>query len=90
MTDFGWMDVGRNAIRDHQSPDWLTRGETVSWATTVGKVAAWVVEDQSESGQVKIRMVGDDRDFFVDRSEVEVIHDDEFCGGCGQIGCEWG
>ncbi len=85
-----WIDAGRNAIRDHKSPNWLERGQTVSWAITQGKVAAWIVEDQSEVQQVKIRMVGDDRDFLVDRSEVEVIEEDAFCGGCGQIGCGHG
>lgn len=85
-----WMDAGRNAIKNHKSPNWLSRGDTVSWATTQGKVAAWVVEDQAEVQQVKIRMVGDDRDFLVDRSEVTAIEEDEFCGGCGQIGCGWG
>lgn len=85
-----WMDAGNRAIAQHQSPNWLFRGDTVSWATTMGKVAAWIVEDQSEVQQVKIRMVGDDRDFLVDRSEVEAIDRDEFCGNCGQMGCGHG
>ena len=85
-----WMDVGRNAIRDHKTPDWLERGDHVAWATRNGALAAWIVEDQSEVQQVKIRMVGDDRDFLVDRSEVKPITEDDFCGGCGQIGCGHG
>jgi len=86
----GWMDTGRNAIKNHKSPNWLSRGDTVSWTTKHGKIAAWVVEDQDEVQQVKIRMVGDDRDFLVDRSEVKLIDPDDFCGGCGQIGCGHG
>lgn len=83
---YDWMDTGRNAIRNHRSPDWLERGQTVKWQTTMGPVAAWVVKNQKEPDQVKIRMVGDDRDFYVSRSE---LTEDEF-GGCGQIGCGHG
>lgn len=32
-------------------------------------------------------MVGDDREFLVDFEDVELIDDDDYCGGCGQIGC---
>jgi hypothetical protein len=85
-----WLDAGRDAIKDHKSPNWLSRGDTVKWTTTRAKVAAWVVEDQSEVQQVKIRMIGDDREFFVDRDEVEIVGEDDFCGTCGGIGCGWG
>lgn len=90
MTANDWMNVGARAIARHRSPDWLERGQTVKWQTTMGGVAAWVVKNQKEPGQVMIRMVGDDRDFYVDRYEVSVIDEDDFCGGCGQIGCGHG
>lgn len=35
-------------------------------------------------------MVGDDALYLIEISEVEIIDDDEFCGGCGQIGCGHG
>lgn len=44
------------------------------------------VEDPS---QVICRMVGDDRDFTFDRDDLTPISDDDYCAGCGQIGCGW-
>ena len=41
-------------------------------------------------GEYKIRMVGDDRKFWVSRDEITLIGLDDFCSGCGQIGCEHG
>lgn len=32
-------------------------------------------------------MVGDDREHTVDVDDLTVIADDDYCGGCGQIGC---
>lgn len=34
-------------------------------------------------------MVGDDRKHHLDPVEVHLIQDDEYCSGCGQIGCGW-
>jgi hypothetical protein len=34
-------------------------------------------------------MVGDDQVYRLEESEMELISEDEFCGGCGQIGCGW-
>lgn len=36
---------------------------------------------------VRAVMVGDDRELEVDRSELKLISDDDYCSGCGQIGC---
>jgi hypothetical protein len=33
-------------------------------------------------------MVGDDREFTVEVSELTKISDDDYCPGCGQIGCK--
>ena len=33
------------------------------------------------------RMVGDDRDFTLERAECTPIPEDKFCGECGQVGC---
>ena len=50
-----------------------------------GGVAWWV--RHVLDGQVVCRMVGDDRDFSFDRSELSPLAREEFCGECGQIGC---
>ena len=63
------------------------RGDTVRYDTTMGAVAAWVVDPAYDYDQILIRMVGDDRDFPVAIADVERITPDAFCGGCGQIGC---
>lgn len=35
-------------------------------------------------------MVGDDRRHHVDRHDITPLDDDDWCGGCGQIGCAHG
>ena len=34
-------------------------------------------------------MVGDDREYVVHPEEMTLIGEDDYCGGCGQIGCGW-
>lgn len=51
--------------------------ESDEWETT---------EDQS---RVVVHMVGDDRRFTVEVEAVEVLAEDGYCHGCGQIGCQW-
>ena len=64
------------------------RGDTVRYDTFMGAVAAWVIKNGNDP--VTIRMVGDDRDFEVSADDIQLIDEDEFCGGCGQIGCGHG
>lgn len=45
----------------------------------------WV--DDVESGRVIVVMVGDDSEAEIDFSDLTKIDDDDYCGGCGQIGC---
>lgn len=44
-------------------------------------------EDDIDSGVVLAYMVGDDRLFEIDIDELIEITEDEYCPGCGQIGC---
>jgi hypothetical protein len=37
---------------------------------------------------VRMVMIGDDRVFEIELSEITPISDDEYCPGCGQIGCK--
>ena len=47
----------------------------------------WV--DDIESGRVSIVMIGDDKRHEVELLDLEPISDEEYCSGCGQIGCGW-
>lgn len=42
------------------------------------------------TGNLLAVMVGDDRVFSFEPDELEAISEEEFCGGCGQIGCGHG
>lgn len=44
----------------------------------------WVEE---HTGRVVAHMVGDDRDFSFDVSELTVLDEDDYCAECGQVGC---
>lgn len=45
-----------------------------------------VREDES---RVRCHMVGDDSVWTFDVEDLTVLNEDEYCGGCGQIGCGW-
>ena len=64
----------------------MKKGDTVRYQD----VAAWIVDPLPDGIGPIIRLVGDDWDFEVYHEEVEAITVDEFCGGCGQIGCGHG
>lgn len=66
------------------------RGDTVESKQWKG-VALWVIEPViDEHDNVIVRMVGDDRDFEAYAPSLRPLEADEFCGGCGQIGCAHG
>ena len=39
--------------------------------------------------RVRVVMVGDNREHEVDASDLKALLEDEFCRGCGQVGCAW-
>lgn len=49
----------------------------------------WEVEDDppEDTDRVEMVMVGDDRVFVFDADEITLLDEDEYCPGCGQIGC---
>jgi hypothetical protein len=62
-------------------------------------VLGWETEPDDETewtgilprtGRVVVRMVGDDRDFTCDQSDLTPLKREEYCGGCGQVGCGHG
>jgi hypothetical protein len=40
-------------------------------------------------GQVLAVMVGDDHEHIIDVDDLIPLDDDDYCHGCGQIGCDW-
>ena len=42
---------------------------------------------ENRTGQLICQMIGDDRHFAFDPSEIMSIPRESFCGECGQIGC---
>lgn len=51
---------------------------------------AFFIDADDGMNTVQCHMVGDDRNFTIDRDDVTVITDDEFCSGCGGTSCYWG
>ena len=45
---------------------------------------------ENPTGMLLAVMVGDDRVWVVDPDDVTFLDDEDYCGGCGQIGCAWG
>lgn len=83
-----YNDEGR-----YQRPGW----QGIAWIL-VGPV---MVDDedtewtglQRRTGEHIIRMVGDDRDFIIDDTELSdlvLLDDEDYCPSCGQIGCKAG
>lgn len=49
--------------------------------------AEW--ESITDYSRVNAHMVGDDANWEFDVSDLTPLEDDEYCSGCGQIGCGW-
>ncbi len=47
-------------------------------------------EEVEVDDEVIAIMVGDDREFVVDVEDLILISDEDYCSGCGQIGCAHG
>jgi hypothetical protein len=53
----------------------------------------WEEVDYNSDNEITsafFHMVGDDTDYLIEIEDIEILDDDEFCGGCGQIGCGHG
>lgn len=64
------------------------------WAVKFDTTHVW--DDDMDDWDVVVddtmlimRMIGDDRDHIIDVDDIEPISDDDYCDGCGQIGCGW-
>ena len=52
--------------------------------------ACWIwpdIEQVDSETHVRVVMVGDDAVHTVDKDDLSPLSEDEFCHGCGQIGC---
>ena len=56
------------------------------WETEPTEDTEWDGYEQ-RTGQVVAVMIGDDRRFTFDPSELAPLDREEYCGVCGQIGC---
>lgn len=58
----------------------------LGWETEPDRDTEWTgIEERT--GRIVAVMIGDDRQFSLDRDEVHSLDRDEYCGQCGQIGC---
>lgn len=57
-----------------------------SWVKMWDEVLEEWVDDPDYNMVIAI-MVGDDREHYIDIADLTKIHDDDYCSGCGQIGC---
>lgn len=56
------------------------------WETQPGPDTEWDGIEK-RTGNVLCVMIGDDRKFAFDPSEVHPLNEDDFCHECGQVGC---
>jgi hypothetical protein len=47
----------------------------------------WTGIEEPDENMVRAVMVGDDKVHTVDRDDLVLLDEDDFCHGCGQIGC---
>jgi hypothetical protein len=52
-----------------------------------GPLGEYVWDEVEDTSRAIVVMVGDDRKFTVDMDDLSPIEDEEYCHGCGQIGC---
>lgn len=58
----------------------------LGWETEADEDTEWTGL-YVRTGRVSVVMVGDDAVHNVDPEDLEPIADEDYCGGCGQIGC---
>lgn len=92
------MPVTRGRSWEDPDSEWTADAYTVDGYRGIAwSVYGWELEPDEDTewsgvevrtGKILARMVGDDRFFTFDPDEVSAIGKDEFCHGCGQIGCQ--
>ena len=69
-------------VKGHGAIAWHVLG----WDTEPDEDTEWTGQEV-RTGNVVCMMVGDDRRFAFEPDDIEPIEREEYCGGCGQIGC---
>lgn len=72
-------------VRQYPGVAWHVYG----WETVPDEDTEWS-GIENRTGRVVAVMVGDDRRFSLDPSDVEPLDREQYCGSCGQIGCAHG
>jgi hypothetical protein len=49
----------------------------------------WTGIETPDPNMVRAVMVGDDYEHTVDKSDLKPLDEEDFCHGCGQVGCGW-
>lgn len=44
---------------------------------------------ENPTGNLLAHMIGDNREFSFEPDELEPLAEEDYCAGCGQIGCGW-
>lgn len=81
-TDDASFPADAYSVRAWRGIAWHVLG----WETAPDEDTEWSGYEP-RTGKVVIVMVGDDRHFTCDEDELTPIQKDEYCPGCGQIGC---
>lgn len=58
----------------------------MGWETEPDEETEWTGYE-NRTGRVVVRMVGDDRNYIVEESDITPIERKDYCSECGQIGC---
>lgn len=72
-------------VTGHPGVAWSVWG----FVTTRDEEYEWTGMEYEDTGRVRAHMIGDDYEFQFGTDELEVLGEDEYCSGCGQIGCGW-
>lgn len=79
------FDATYRMVRDSNAVAWVLWGmetepdEDTEWSGC-----------ENDTGKVLVCMVGDDHYSAVDPDDIgPVLEDEDYCSGCGQVGCGW-
>ena len=70
------------AVNEYAGVAWYARG----WEVEPDDDTEWS-GIKHRTGRVVMTMIGDDRYFAFDLSDIVPLNREEYCGNCGQLGC---
>ncbi len=72
-------------VRGYRGVAWAVLG----WEVEAGEDTEWAGQYNRTGGLLAV-MVGDDRVFCFEPDDFTPLKSEEYCGGCGQVGCGHG